>query len=80
MPYTESKSESEERTITISPGVTTGELMAFFLQHNICFESDVVLPTVTYGGVFTGACHVRTAVFIHKVVPQFIIKSSTNLV
>ena len=45
--------------MTISSGVTTGELMAFFLKYDVCFESDVVLPTVTYGGVFTGGCHVR---------------------
>ena len=45
--------------MTISPGVTTGELMAFFLKYNVCFESDVLLPTVTYGGVLTGGCHVR---------------------
>ena len=45
--------------VTISPGVTTGELMRFFLDHNICFESDVLLSTVTYGGVLSGGCHVK---------------------
>ncbi len=45
-------------TVTISPGVTTGELMEFFLNNEICFESDVILPTVTYGGVLSGGCHV----------------------
>ena len=59
--FSESKSESEPRTVTISPGVTTGELMAFFLKYNICFESDVLLPTVTYGGIFSGGCHVRAS-------------------
>ena len=51
---------TEWRTVTISPGVTTGELMTFFLQNNVCFESDVILPNVTYGGILTGGCHVRT--------------------
>ena len=51
---------SEWRTVTISPGVTNGELMTFFLRNNICFESGIVLPNVTYGGVLTGGCHVRT--------------------
>lgn len=45
-------------TVTISPGVTTGELMQFFLKEGVCFESDVILPTVTYGGVLCGGCHV----------------------
>lgn len=44
--------------VTISPGVTTGELMQFFLLQGVCFESDVILPTVTYGGVLSGGCHV----------------------
>ena len=51
---------SEWRTVTISPGVTTGELMTFFLHNNICFESNVLLANVTYGGILTGGCHVRT--------------------
>ena len=46
------------KVVTISPGVTGGELMKFFLQRDVCFESDVVLPTVTYGGVLSGGCHV----------------------
>jgi len=32
--------------------------MSFFLTHDVCFESDVILPTVTYGGVLSGGCHV----------------------
>ena len=47
-----------KKYITISPGVTTGELMAFFLNNGVCFESDVILSTVTYGGVLSGGCHV----------------------
>lgn len=54
MTYTATKT-----AVTISPGVTTGELMRFFLDHNICFESDVLLSTVTYGGVLSGGCHVK---------------------
>ncbi len=45
-------------TVTISPGVTTGELMEFFLNNEICFESDTIISTVTYGGVLSGGCHV----------------------
>ncbi len=49
----------DNKRVTISPGVTVGELMSFFLNHEICFESNVILPTVTYGGTFSGGCHVR---------------------
>ena len=48
----------EKTEVTLSPGVTGGELMEFFLNNDICFESDVILPTVTYGGVLSGGCHV----------------------
>lgn len=50
----------EKTEVTLSPGVTGGELMEFFLNNDICFESDVILPTVTYGGVLSGGCHVST--------------------
>ena len=50
--------------MTISPGVTGGELMSFFLKYDICFESDVVLPTVTYGGVLSGGCHVSAISYV----------------
>ena len=55
---------AEKMAVTISPGVTTGELMSFFLKHDVCFEADVILPTVTYGGVFSGGCHV--SVYVRK--------------
>ena len=42
------------KTITISPDVTTRELMTFFLQNDISFESDFLLATVTYGEIFSG--------------------------
>lgn len=45
--------------VTIAPGVTTGELMEVFLEEGVCFESDVILMGVTYGGVIPTACHVR---------------------
>lgn len=45
-------------TVTIAPGVTTGQLMQFFLDNEVTFKSDVILPSVTYGGVFSGGCHV----------------------
>ena len=54
----------EEKKVTISPGVTTGELGFVFLQQGVndgtrcCFLSDVVLGTVTYGGVVSTGCHV----------------------
>ena len=52
--------DRDGKVVTISPGVTTGELMEFFLKYNVCFESDVILATVTYGGVLSGGCHVST--------------------
>jgi len=39
-------------------GVTTGQLMQFFLANDVCFMADVLLPSVTYGGVLSGGCHV----------------------
>ena len=53
-----SLTSGEKTAVILSPGVTTGELMEFFLENDICFESDVILPTVTYGGVMSGGCHV----------------------
>ena len=49
-------------TVTVSPGVTNGELMRVFLNNDICFESDIIIPTVTYGGGFSGGCHVSAFV------------------
>ena len=45
-------------TVTIAPGVTTGQLMQFFLDNDVTFLADVILPSVTYGGVLSGGCHV----------------------
>ena len=36
--------------------------MAFFLKYDVCFEADVLLSTVTYGGIFTGGCHVSISI------------------
>lgn len=47
-----------ETEVTIVPGVTTGQLMQFFLDNDVTFKSDLILPSVTYGGVFSGGCHV----------------------
>lgn len=55
-----------DSTVTISPGVTTGELMKFFLIYQICFESDVILPNVTYGGILSGGCHVSSSNVLHS--------------
>ena len=50
--------------MTVSPGVTTGELAAVFLHQGVdddtrcCFLSNVVLGTVTYGGIVATGCHV----------------------
>ena len=57
--------DDQKKYVAISPGVTTGELMSFFLQFDVCFESDVIIPTVTYGGVFSGGCHVSHCPFVH---------------
>ena len=46
--------------MTISPGVTTGELSKMFLQEKVCFMADVTLNSVTYGGVLSTGCHVST--------------------
>lgn len=46
-------------TVTIVPGVTTGELSKFFKKNNVCLKSDVILDKVTYGGVIATGCHVR---------------------
>ena len=53
--------------MTISPGVTVAELMKFFLQRDICFESDLLLPTATYGGILSGGCHVSQYAWISVV-------------
>ena len=49
---------SDKTEVTIAPGVTTGELMDFFLSERVCFYSDVILMNVTYGGVMSTGCHV----------------------
>lgn len=51
--------DTKESSVRIAPGVTTGELMEQFLKEDVCFESDVILLGVTYGGVIPTGCHVR---------------------
>ena len=38
--------------------------MKQFLAKNVCLESDVILPSVTYGGILTTGCHVCTLICI----------------
>ena len=52
-------SKDEDITVTIVPGVTTGDLSAFFKKNNVCLKSNVILDKVTYGGVIATGCHVR---------------------
>ena len=51
---------ADEFEAVIAPGVTTGELMKECLAKGVCLESDVILPSVTYGGILTTGCHVCT--------------------
>ena len=48
--------------VTISPGVTTGELTEVFLDESICIESNVILTGVTYGGIMPTGCHVSPCI------------------
>ena len=50
----------DEYEAVIVPGVTTGELMKECLAKGACLESDVILLSVTYGGILTTGCHVCT--------------------
>ena len=51
--------------MTIAPGVTPGELMESFLSERYCFESDVIIGNVTYGGVLSTGCHVSCKKYYH---------------
>ncbi|XP_020631040.1 uncharacterized protein LOC110068020 isoform X1 [Orbicella faveolata] len=53
----EPPSKDEDITVTIVPGVTTGDLSMFFKKNNVCLKSDVILDKVTYGGVIATGCH-----------------------
>ena len=57
---------TDEYEAVIAPGVTTGELMKQFLAKNVCLESDVILPSVTYGGILTTGCHVCTLIIMYN--------------
>ena len=48
-----------KQEVTISPGVTTGELMNLFMKEKICFKTDVIAQNFTYGGVLANGSHVR---------------------
>jgi hypothetical protein len=45
------------KTVKLSPGVTTGDLQQFLVDHNVCIKSDVILETVYYTGVVATASH-----------------------
>ena len=51
--------DEKDPKITISPGVTEKKLKGYFLKNNLCFYSDVIVESVTYGGVVSGGSHVR---------------------
>ena len=42
----------------MSPGATTGEMLEFSLNHNVCLESNAILLAAAYGGLFSTGCHV----------------------
>ena len=44
--------------VKISPGVIERDLQHFFIKNNVCFESDVIINSVTYGGVVSSGSHV----------------------
>ena len=46
-------------TVTISPGVTPLELLKVFYKEKVTFESDVIVPTATFGGIVSSGSHVR---------------------
>jgi len=49
--------DGDDVTVTIAPGVSTGELNDFFTKNNLCLMSDVILNNVMYGGVIATGCH-----------------------
>ena len=53
------KSKDGDITVTVVPGLTTGDLSKFFTKNNVCLKSNVILDKVTYGGVIATGCHVR---------------------
>ena len=48
----------EHHRVQISPGVTTGELLKFFMEKNICIKADVIAQNFTYGGLLATGSHV----------------------
>ena len=47
-----------QRTVTVSPGIVVKEMKEFFDAHKLCFESNVLLQTVTAVGIIATGCHV----------------------
>jgi len=48
----------EPWTITLSPGVNSCEIIEECVKEGVFFMSNVDIPTVTYGGIISGSCHV----------------------
>ena len=44
--------------MTVSSSVILQELLDFFLEHHICFESNAILRNVTVGGIISTGVHV----------------------
>lgn len=57
--FNQPENADDDITVTIAPGVTTGELSDFFTKNNVCLKSNVILDKVMYGGVIATGCHVR---------------------
>ena len=45
-------------SVTVSSSVTMQELLDFFLEHHVCFESNAILRSVTVGGIISTGVHV----------------------
>lgn len=48
-------------TVTVSSSVNLQEMLDFFLEHKICFESNAILRNVTAAGIVSTGVHVSIA-------------------
>ena len=53
-------------TVTVSSSVNLQELLDFFLEHKICFESNAILRNVTAAGIVSTGVHVSIANIFFK--------------
>ena len=67
----------EHHRVQISPGVTTGELLKFFVEKNICIKSNVISQNFTYGGLLATGSHVRPV--LYNITVEIIRKSVDSL-